>query len=135
LRPGGYVAFTDAVWRKENPPPEVKAVFNLDFPTMGWVEGVLIAIEMCGFAQVGHLTLPDEAWWSDSDTPMEYRIDELRLKYTNDAEASSILNQLAQEPELHRRFSEYYAYDFFFVRRYQGQAHRQPRTAANEGFA
>ncbi|MCK7574842.1 MAG: class I SAM-dependent methyltransferase [Chromatiales bacterium] len=24
LRPGGYLAFTDAVWRKENPPPEVK---------------------------------------------------------------------------------------------------------------
>jgi len=25
LRPGGYLAFTDAIWRKENPPPEVKA--------------------------------------------------------------------------------------------------------------
>jgi SAM-dependent methyltransferase len=38
LRPGGYLAFTDAVWRKENPPPEVKAVFDLDYPTMGWLD-------------------------------------------------------------------------------------------------
>ncbi len=117
LRPGGYVAFTDAVWRKESPPPEVKAGFDLDYPTMGWLEEVLIAIESCGFAQVGHFTLPDEAWWNDFYTPMEHRIDELRLKYTNDAEALSILDQLAQEPELHRRFSEYYAYEFFVARR------------------
>ncbi len=123
LRPGGYLAFTDAVWRKENPPPEVKVGFDLDYPAMGWVEDVLMAIQNCGFAQLGHFTLPDEAWWSDFYTPMEHRIDELRIKYAHDAEASSILDQLAQEPELHRRFSDYYAYEFFVVRRHQGQAH------------
>jgi SAM-dependent methyltransferase len=125
LRPGGYLAFTDAVWRKEYPPPEVKASFDLDYPTMGWVEDVLLAIENCGFEQLGHFTLPDEAWWSDFYTPMQHRIDELRVKYANDAEASSILDQLAQEPELHRRFSDYYAYEFFVVRRHRGQAHTQ----------
>ena len=50
LRPGGYLAFTDAVWRKENPPPEVKASFDLDYPTMGWTADVLAAIERCGFS-------------------------------------------------------------------------------------
>ena len=120
LRPGGYLAFTDAVWRKEDPPPEVKAGFDPDYPTMGRVEDVLIAIESCGFAQLGHFPLPEEAWWNDFYTPMEHRIDELRIKYANDAEASSILDQLAQEPELHRRFSDYYAYEFFVVRRHRG---------------
>ncbi|HOD36255.1 MAG TPA: class I SAM-dependent methyltransferase, partial [Syntrophales bacterium] len=33
LRPGGYLAFTDAVWRRDNPPPEVKASFEADYPT------------------------------------------------------------------------------------------------------
>lgn len=134
LRPGGYLAFTDAVWRKEDPPPEVEASFDLDYPTMGWVEDVLIAIESCGFEQLGHFTLPDDAWWSDFYTPMEHRIDELRVKYANDAEVSSILDQLAQEPKLHRRFSDYYAYEFFVVRRHQEQAHTQTQPAMNEGL-
>ena len=71
LRPGGYLAFTDAVWRKENPPPEVKASFDLDYPTMGTVSDVLAAISKTGFSLVGHFTLPDEAWWDDFYTPME----------------------------------------------------------------
>ena len=81
LRPGGYLAFTDAVWRKEDPPPEVKAGFDLDYPTMGWLDDDVAAIRDCGFELVGHFTLPDEAWWDDFYTPMEKRIAELRGKY------------------------------------------------------
>jgi hypothetical protein len=117
LCPGGYLAFTDAVWRKENPPPEVKASFDLDYPTMGWLDDVVAAIHDCGFALVGHFTLPDEAWWVDFYTPMEIRIAELRDKYADDVEASAILDQLAQEAEMHRRHSDFYAYEFFVARR------------------
>lgn len=117
LRPGGYLAFTDAVWRKENPPSEVKASFEPDYPTMGHVQDVLAAIESSGFLLIGHFTLPDEAWWDDFYTPMETRIEDLRGKYGDDDEALAVLDQLAQEPEMHRRYSDYYAYEFFVARR------------------
>jgi hypothetical protein len=48
---------------------------------------------------------------------MQHRIEALCGKYARDSEASSILDQLAQEPEMHRRYSEYYAYEFFVARR------------------
>ena len=35
----------------------------------------------------------------------------------NDAEALAILDQLAQEPRMHRRYCDYYAYVFFVARR------------------
>ena len=117
LRPGGYLAFTDAVWRKENPPPEVKASFDFDYPTMGRVRSALAAIDTTGFSLEGHFTLPDEAWWDDFYTPMERRIEELRSTFAGDAEALSVLDRLAEEPEMHRRHSCYYAYEFFVVRR------------------
>jgi SAM-dependent methyltransferase len=116
LRPGGYLAFTEAVWRKENPPPEVKASFDLDYPTMGWVPDVLTTIGKTVLSLEGHFTLPDEAWWGDFYTPMERRIEDLRCKYAGDAEALGVLDQLAQEPEIHRRHSDYYAYEFFVLR-------------------
>jgi SAM-dependent methyltransferase len=117
LVPGGYVAFTDAVWRKEHPPPEVKASFDLDYPTMGRVPDVLATIARCGFSLVGHFTLPDEAWWDDFYTPMQRLIAELRGKYAADSEALAVLDQLAQEPEMYRLHSEYYAYEFFVAGR------------------
>lgn len=113
---GGRLAFTDAVWRKENPPPEVKASFEDDYPTMGRVPDVLAAIERNGFSLIGHFTLPDEAWWEDFYNPMEIRIEELRGRYGDDDEALAVLDQLAKEPEMHRRYSDCYAYEFFVAR-------------------
>jgi SAM-dependent methyltransferase len=116
LRPGGCLAFTDAVWRKPNPPPEVKAGFDMDYPGMGRVEDVLAMIANNGFELLGHFTLPDEAWWDDFYRPMERRIESLRHRYAHDSEALAILDQLAQESVLHRRHSDYYAYEFFVAR-------------------
>jgi SAM-dependent methyltransferase len=117
LRPRGYLAFTDAVWRKNDPPPEVKAIFELDYPDMGKVPDILAVVDKSRFSLVGHFTLPDEAWWDDFYTPMQRRIGELRGKYAGDAEALDVLDQIAQEPARHRRYSDYYAYEFFVVRR------------------
>ncbi len=60
LRPGGRLVFSDAVWRKA-PPPEVKAIFDADYPAMGTVSDVLANIGRSQFSVVGHFTLPDEA--------------------------------------------------------------------------
>lgn len=117
LRPRGYIAFTDAIWRKENPPPAVKASFDFDYPTMGSLDDDLAAIQDCGFELIGHFTLPDEAWWDEFYTPMENSIKELRKKYANDVESLAILDQLAEEPNIHRRHSDFYAYEFFVARR------------------
>jgi SAM-dependent methyltransferase len=104
LRAGGYLAFTDAVWRKENPPPEVKASFEDDYPTMGRVPDVLAAIERSGFSLIGHFTLPDEAWWDDFYTPMEIRIEELRGKYADDDEALAVLDSSRRSPNAPKAF-------------------------------
>jgi len=122
LRPGGYLAFTDAVWRKENPPPAVKASFDFDYPTMGTARDDVAAIDAAGFSLVGQFTLPDEAWWDDFYTPMQRRIEALRVQHAADPAALAVLEQLAQDPELHRRYSEYYAYEFFVVRLPPGRA-------------
>jgi SAM-dependent methyltransferase len=117
LRPGGYVAFTEAVWRRADPPPDVRALFDLDYPTMGWTADAVAAIRDAGLELVGHFVLPDAAWWDDFYTPMEARIAALRAAHAGDDEARAILDQLAVEPETHRRHAAFYAYAFFVARR------------------
>ena len=117
LRSGGYLTFTDAVWCKENPPPEVKASFEDDYPTMSRVPDVPAATKRCALSLIGYFTLQDEAWWDDFYTPMRRCIEELRSSYADGDEALAVLDQLAQEPEMHQRSSDYYAYEFFVTRR------------------
>lgn len=116
LRPAGYMAFTDAVWLKSNPPDEVSRMFA-DYPAMGDTEKVISAIGRHRFSLVGHFQVPDEAWWDDFYTPMEQRIAQLRQQYAEDTEALKILSDIALEPELHRQFGKFYGYEFFVARR------------------
>lgn len=115
--PCGYLVFTDAVWLKDDPPREVKAGFGQEYPSMGKIPDVSALIEKCGFSTIDHFTLPDEAWWDDFYTPMERRIQELINKYANDDEALKVLEELELEPEIHRRYSDYYAYEYFITQR------------------
>lgn len=117
LRAGGYLVFTDAVWCKENPPPEVRASFDLDYPAMGWTPDILALIKQCDLELVGQFALPDEAWWGDFYTPMGQRVQQLRGKYAADAGALGVLQQIQREIDLHLAYSDYYAYVFFVVRR------------------
>ncbi|MBL8372595.1 MAG: hypothetical protein JNK28_14495 [Burkholderiaceae bacterium] len=52
---------------------------------------------------------------------MEHRIATLRLQHGGDAEAEVILDQLAQEPEMHRCFGRRHACKFFVARNPPGE--------------
>lgn len=116
LRPGGYLAFTEAVWRASNPPLEVREALA-DYPTMGRVEDVLSVIRGHSFTLVDHFDLPEDAWWEDFYNPMEQQIEILRMKYAGDAEALAALDEIAREPRMRRRSGHHYGYTFFVVRR------------------
>lgn len=117
LRPGGRLAFTDAVWRTPEPPAEVRAIFEAEYPTMGRVEDVLAALERAKFTPISHFPLPDEAWWDEFYGPLEQRIESLRRTYAGDPDALAALDRLAQEPAMHRRHGATYGYEFFVARR------------------
>lgn len=116
LRPGGYLAFSEAVWRTLDAPPEVREAFA-DYPTMGRVDDVVPLIRKSGLSLVDHFDLPDEAWWDDFYSPMEQRIAELRTKYVGDAEALAVLDEVAKEPAMYRQSGRHYRYTFFVARR------------------
>jgi SAM-dependent methyltransferase len=115
LRPGGHLAFTDAVWRTDDPPIDVREAFA-DYPTMRRVEDVCLLLERTGWSLLGHFDLPDEAWWDEFYGPMERRIDALRVRHANDPEGLAALDVLAAEPQMHRRSGRHYGYTFFISR-------------------
>ena len=62
-----------------------------------FIEKDLEKISICGFALFGNFKLPEDAFWIEYYKPLQKRIDELRIKYANDADALSVLDNEQRE--------------------------------------
>lgn len=116
LRPGGYIAFTEAIWRRKDAPEEIRQFWQKEYPTMGDLAANLKLIADSGYELVGHFPVPDKAWYDDFYTPMLHQIYLLREVYEDDPEALDILDVIEEEIDLHGRFDDCYGYEFFILR-------------------
>jgi SAM-dependent methyltransferase len=115
LRPGGCLAFTDAVWLKRDVPPAVREAFA-EYPTMGSVPDVLALLAARGFEVLGHFALPEAAWWDDFYTPMRSRVAELRADGSTAPDALPVLDACEAEIDMFSEHSDCYGYAFFVAR-------------------
>lgn len=116
LKPGGYLVVSEAVWLKDNPPPDVRTFWE-EYPAMTTIQANLETIRACGYTVLGHFTLSEAAWWDHFYTPMVERLDVLRARYQGDAEAMEVIEQSQRETEIYKKYSDYFGYEFFICRK------------------
>jgi len=116
LKPGGYVALTDAFWLKPNPPEEVKAFWDTILPGFLSREQAIQLIEQNGYEMVHHFNLPESAWWDVFYHPLEDRLKIVSEKYTGNPDAENLISSLYHEIDMYRKYSEYYGYVFLIFK-------------------
>jgi len=84
---------------------------------MAAVDANLSLIKSCGFEVIGHFTLPESAWWEQYYHPLEDRLRSFRERYAADREKLDFLESVQMEIDLFRKYSIYYGYEFFLMRR------------------
>ncbi len=117
LKPGGYLAVTELSWLKSDPPDEITAYWNENYPGMKTLDENLAITQAAGYRYVSHFVLPDSSWWDDYYTPLEKRIVMLSEKYRDDEEAMALLRESQRESDLHRKFAEWYGYVFYIMQK------------------
>lgn len=115
LKPGGWIAVTEASWLKPHPPAEVRDFWNTAYPQMSLVEDNLKTIEALDYRVLGHFTLPKSCWLEDYYAPMLERVAILREKYTGDTEKQTLLDEELVEVEIYRKYSDWYGYEFYVM--------------------
>ena len=116
VRPGGFVAVSEAVWLKTDPPaPAVK--FWEAYPEIDSIENKLIVVDRLGYEQMGHFVLPATAWTADYYDPMEKLLTEKRVEWVGNPDATAVLEEAQSEIDVFREYSGYYSYAFFVMRR------------------
>ncbi len=117
LKPKGYMALSDLVWLKADPPEKVKNFLRSDTPGVKFAEDLLVDAERQGYQKVDYFFLPDQAWWEDYYKPMIQAIPVMRKKYPEDQNIQKFLDSLELEIEIFQDYSDYYGYVFIILQK------------------
>jgi ubiquinone/menaquinone biosynthesis C-methylase UbiE len=117
IRPNGYLAVHEMAWLKENPPKEIKEYWQRVYPKISSIDNMIKIIQKCGYKILGHFTLPKDAWWDLYYTPLENRLEDLRIKYKNNTKAIEMINEEQLEIDLFRKYNAWYGSVFFIMQK------------------
>ncbi|MGI9249359.1 MAG: class I SAM-dependent methyltransferase [Woeseiaceae bacterium] len=115
VKPGGYVAVSEAVWLKPHPPAEV-VEFWREYPEIDTVAAKLEIIKRNGYTMLGHFVFPASAWTDQYYDPMEERIAEKAKDWRGIPDAEAVLSEARNEISVFRNHSDYFSYAFFVMR-------------------
>lgn len=116
LRPGGFLAATEATWLTEERPSEAAAFWREAYPSMGTVASNSEVARSAGYDVVDTFVLPASAWWDEYYRSLKARIESLRERARGDAELASAISETEREISLYSRHGASYGYVFYLLR-------------------
>jgi len=116
VKPGGYVAVSEAVWLETDPPREVIELWK-EYPEIDTVDRKLRIVSELSYQSVGHFVLPASSWTESYYDPLAKRISQYEQKWKGIPDAEDVLAEARREISIFQRYSRYYSYAFFVMRR------------------
>jgi len=116
LKPNGFMVISEANWFKTNPPAELKTFWDNEYPGLLTVEENLDLIKKCGYEIVEYFPLSSNGWMNNYYYPLEKNVYKMRKKYVGNSEALEIINNVQNEINMFRKYSDYYGYMFYIIR-------------------
>jgi SAM-dependent methyltransferase len=117
LKPGGYVAVSEATWFTNERPAEIEDFWNEAYPGIGTIPQKVGQVQQAGYIPVATFILPETCWTDHFYVPQAaMRADFLRRHPGNQAAEELVANE-RREAELYSRFKEYYGYAFYIGRK------------------
>ena len=116
VKPGGYVAVSEAVWLDSDPPQEVADLWK-EYPEIDTVERKHEVVSKLGYSIVNHFVLPASSWTELYYDPLATQIPEYETKWKGIPEAEDVLAEARNEISVFQRHSRYYSYAFFVMRK------------------
>ncbi len=111
LRAGGCIAYTELVWLSADPPEDALNYWQEVYPDMNTVQGNLDIARSAGFDVLDHFVLPPSDWWDEYYSPLQRRINILRMEEG----ISEVLNNAENEINMYSLFGGCYGYVFYVL--------------------
>jgi len=112
LKPGGFIAVSEASWFTESQPEEIFTFWNNEYPEIDHIGNKVKQMEEAGYKAVAHFILPEECWWNYFN-PIKAHIPEFLNEYPDNKQAKELTEQFEGEIALYEKYHAYYGYVFY----------------------
>ncbi|MCU4163933.1 class I SAM-dependent methyltransferase [Carboxylicivirga caseinilyticus] len=113
LKPGGYLAVSEATWFTDKRPAEIQDFWMDAYPGIDTISHKLEQMQSAGYFPIAAFMLPEKCWIKHFYEPqIKAHEDFLRKNAGNRAVEDFIKNQ-QHEMELYYKYKQYYGYAFF----------------------
>ena len=116
VKKGGYVAVSEAVWLKPDP-PKIAQIHWEEYPEIDTIDEKLSIINELNYEIVGHFVLPAEAWTKDYYDQLEIKITTLANQWEGISEAMEVIEEARREVEVFKKYHDYFSYCFFVMKK------------------
>ncbi len=113
LKPGGYIAVSEASWFTAKRPAEIEAFWEDAYPGIDTIPNKVEQMQNTGYAPVASFILPDYCWTDNFYTP-QILVDEAFLKkHAGNKTAGDFIKNQQHEARLYHKYKDYYGYVFY----------------------
>lgn len=117
LKPGGYLAVTEASWFTAERPDEIETFWKEAYPQMDTIANKVVQMQQAGYIPVATFLLPENCWTEHFYAPQVPLQEAFLKKYAGNPTVESFMANERREAELYRKYKEYYGYVFYIWKR------------------
>jgi len=113
LKPGAYLAVSEASWFTLNRPPEIEQFWNDAYPEIDTIPNKLNIMLKAGYIPIATFILPESCWTDNFFIPQVSFQDIFLKKYPGEKIVEEFIANQKHEAELYNKYKEYYGYVFY----------------------
>ena len=113
LKPGGYLAVTEASWFTDERPDEITAFWRDAYPEIDTIPNKIWIMQKTGYIPVASFILPENCWtehFYDHQTEAQKKFLD---KYKGNQTAEELVANQRHEAQLYARYKAFYDYVFY----------------------
>lgn len=117
LKPGGYIAVSEASWFTNERPSEIEAFWQDAYPQIDTIPVKVRQMQDAGYVPVAAFILPENCWVEHYYVPQQAIQPHYLEKYAGNKAAIDFVELEIYEAELYSKYKQYYGYVFYIGRK------------------
>lgn len=113
LKPGGYIALTEATWFTAERPKEIEDFWCEAYPGIVTIPEKTQIMLQAGYSVTAVFTLPEYCWIENFYIPQVEAQEAFLKKHQGNKAAWELVLNERKEAELYNKYKEYYGYAFY----------------------
>ncbi len=113
IKPGGYVAVSEASWFTNERPDEINKFWMDAYPEIDTIPNKVDQLQKAGYIPIATFILPEICWTENFFNPQVSAQESFLKKHTDNKSVVDFISYLKYESQLYNKYKDYYGYVFY----------------------